>query len=185
MLSLFGVATNGVIAAAYLAIAAIVFRGLIQTKQVTTNPLATATGVIFFTCGVGHGMHAVMAANLGMEPGLADYVVWGWDGVTAVVAVLYFALRKRFPALLRGTAMFEDMLQRQKDAVQINDNIVQDLTEAKLALELGEERQGREALERSLSSAKRIISDLLGRVDGPKPKAGQLRRRARREADPA
>lgn len=175
-MSIFGVTTNGVIALAYLVIAFIVIRGLILTRQLFSNPLAAATGAIFLTCGVGHGMHAYAAA-IG-HPMPYDIWIWSWDAITAVVAVLYLGLRKRFPALLRGTAMYEDLLQRQREAVQINDNIVQGLAEAKLALEMGEEQQGREALERSLTSAKAIISNLLGsEAKGTALGPGDLRRK--------
>ncbi|WP_285550763.1 hybrid sensor histidine kinase/response regulator [Actinoplanes regularis] len=37
----------------------------------------------------------------------------GWDLVTAVVAVWYWTLRGRFPALVRGAAVFEDLRLRQ------------------------------------------------------------------------
>ncbi len=161
MFSLFGVTTNGLIAVAYVVIASIVFRGLWKTKQLTSNPLALATGAIFFTCGIGHGMHAYVAATSDHAMPFETWI-WAWDAVTATIAILYLTLRNRFPALLRGTAMYEDLLQRQREAVQINDNIVQGLAEAKLALEMGEETQGREALERSLVAAKGIISNLMG-----------------------
>ncbi len=179
MSSLLGLAANGTIALAFVAIAAIVFHGLWKTNQLTSNPLALATGAIFFSGGIGHGLRAYLAATSNQALPF-EAAIWAWDGVTAAIAVVYLTLRKRFPSMLRGTAMVEDMLQRQKDAVQINDTLVQDLTEAKLALELGEERQGREALERSLASAKTIMSDLLGRVDGANgPPAGTLRRNDR------
>ena len=50
---------------------------------------------------------------------------------------------------------------RRKQALEINDNIVQGLAVAKYAFELGDDKKGKTSLDASLSAAKKIISDLL------------------------
>ncbi|NMO49870.1 response regulator [Actinoplanes sp. TBRC 11911] len=115
---------NAVILAAYLAISFAIGRGLWRGRQWRNNPLGLATASIFFSCAVHHGSHVVhlMMPYLGsdMHAGLAmrmafgmDFQAAGWDTVTAVLAVWYWTLRGRFPALVRGAALFEDLKLRQ------------------------------------------------------------------------
>jgi hypothetical protein len=55
-----------------------------------------------------------------------------------------------------------DLLEeRRRKALEINDDIVQRLTIAKLALDLGRRRESEEALDGALAAARRIIGDLL------------------------
>jgi signal transduction histidine kinase len=55
-----------------------------------------------------------------------------------------------------------DLLEeRRRKALEINDDIVQRLTIAKLALDLGRRRESEEALDGALTAARRIIGDLL------------------------
>ncbi len=51
------VAANSIIAACYFVIAALIFIGLARQRRLGFNPLATATCLIFFTCGLGHATH--------------------------------------------------------------------------------------------------------------------------------
>jgi CheY-like chemotaxis protein len=51
--------------------------------------------------------------------------------------------------------------QRQQQALQINEGIVQGIAVAKMALELGDHERALDALERTLTAAKRVISHLL------------------------
>ncbi len=74
----------------------------------------------------------------------------------------YLTLRGRFPALVRGAAIFEDMRERQRQALQIHDNVVQGLTAAKLNFELGQHDEGLASVEETLAASRRIITDLLG-----------------------
>jgi len=57
--------------------------------------------------------------------------------------------------------MFEDLKMRQRQAVEINDNIVPGLTVARYKLERGEEQQSRAAIEKTLrrSSGAAVISE--------------------------
>jgi hypothetical protein len=53
---------------------------------------------------------------------------------------------------------------RQRQALEINDNVVQGLAVAKYALDTGDEARAYEAVSRTLTSARGIISDLLSGV---------------------
>ena len=115
---------NAVILAAYLGISFAIARGLWQSRQWRNNPLGLATASIFFSCAVHHGSHTVhlMLPYIGwdMHAGMAmrmafgmDFHAAGWDTVTAALAVWYWTLRSRFPALVRGAAVFEDLRLRR------------------------------------------------------------------------
>jgi hypothetical protein len=179
-------AANLVIGGAYLAIAYIIFSGLIKTGQLTANRLGLATGLIFLTCGIHHGGHSVhmLLPSFGVEDQAALDLrnAWHWPAVTwdiigAVVAVFYLSLRGSYASVLRGAALFEDMKVRERQALEINDNIVQGLSVAKYALDQGEDAKSRAAVEDTLRKSREIITELLGEEDSEiELKAGELRR---------
>lgn len=162
----FALVVNLVVMCCYLAIAWIIGRGIHTTGQWRSNPLAVATFLIFLTCGIGHGTHAehllVPGETLEASRTAFDLHLVVVDLVTASIAIWYFFLRRRFPALLQGTAMYEDLDRRRRHALDIHDNIVQQLATAKLALETGHQEMGMDALSRGLESSKLIITDLIG-----------------------
>jgi hypothetical protein len=162
---------NLIVGGAYLAISYIILSGLIKTGQLGSNKLGLATGLIFFTCAVHHGTHAVhmLIPSLGIEDAkaLAMRDAWHWetavwDGLTAVVGVYYLSLRGSYASVLRGAQMFEDMKVRQRQALDVNDNIVQGLTVAKYELDRGEDKRSREAIEETLRKSRALITELLG-----------------------
>lgn len=168
----FAAIASGVILVAYLAIAFRILGGVTRAGEWHNNPLAVATGLIFFTCGVGHGLHLVhlLAPSFGFDElggqsartAFSEWHLWIWDGITAGVAVWYWTLRNRFPALVRGAALFEDMRERQRQALEIHDNVVQGLAKTKLALDLGRTEEGEKEVEETLAASRKIISELLG-----------------------
>lgn len=182
-----GAAANLVILAAYLGIAYSIIRNLVPEQLWKRNPLAVATAAIFFTCAVHHGSHPVhqLLPYIGIEEhvGLAmraafdDWHVSSWDIVTAAVGVWYWTLRGRFPALVHSSALFEDVIARERQALDIHDNIVQGLATAKLAFELDDRERGMSALEQSLAASRKIISQLMGDGHDRLPAPGDLRRR--------
>lgn len=167
-----------VIAMSYFAISYHILRGVGRGRQWSANPLAVATGLIFFSCALGHGLHALHMGlpwvGLDLDTGLAtrgafsEWHTWGWEAVTAGVGVYYWRMRHRFPALVRGDALFEDMRVRRRNALEIHDDVVQSLARAKLALELGRNDEGYEALAEGLANSKRIITSYLGATEGSK-----------------
>jgi hypothetical protein len=71
--------------------------------------------------------------------------------------------------LSRELARSEDLIHRyqqnelrHRQALEINDSIVQGLVVAKFALEKGEHSQGKQAVERTLTAAGKLVSDLIG-----------------------
>ncbi len=168
-----GAAANVVILIAYLTIGTSIAMGLRRSGQTLhENPLGWATCAIFFTCAVHHGSHPVhqLLPVVGLEEhtGAAmrrafnDWHVSTWDIVTAGVAVWYLSLRNRFPALVRGAAIFEDLKVRQRQALDIHDNIVQGLATAKISFEMNRIDEGMRAVEDTLAASRKIITDLLG-----------------------
>jgi hypothetical protein len=67
--------------------------------------------------------------------------------------------------------------EREQEALDIHDNIVQGLAEAQLAFDVGRPEQAREAVDRTLAAARRIITELLGEPgSGTELGPGDLRR---------
>ncbi len=164
---------NLVLLITYLIISGLIARGLLASGQrLHDNPLGWATAAILFTGAVHHGGHPVHmllpdlfgGEHVGHAMGAAfqSWPLATWDIVGAGVGVWYLTLRGRFPALVRGGAIFEDMRERQRQALQIHDNIVQGLTTAKLSFELGQHDDGLASVEETLAASRRIITDLLG-----------------------
>ena len=166
-----GLVANSLIALAYFAISAAIIRPLAKTGQLRTNPLGAATAAIFFTCAVHHGAHSVhmLLPTFGLDDnqGLAMRAAWGWplaiwDIVGAVVAIYYWTLRRNYGSLMEGAQLFQDLRQREQQALELNDAVLQGLVVAKMALDLDQPRKANEALTASIQSASRIITDLLG-----------------------
>lgn len=182
-----GAIANGVLFISYVFITISIVVPLVKSDQLRTNRLGAATGAIFFFCGIGHFFHLthLLGPTFGvdMELGEAtrrsvDWHMVVWDAMTAVVGVYYVSLRRTYGSLMKGAALFDDMKEKQRQALEINDNIVQGLVVAETALALEQHDLSREALESTLRSARGIISDLLGEVGtevrlGP----GDLRRK--------
>jgi hypothetical protein len=178
-----GLIANTVVAVAYLSISTVIAVSLVRSGQARSNPLGAATAAIFLTCAVHHGSHTIhmampwfgvegsrgLAMRASYDPGMA-----GWDVVTAGVGVYYWTLRRSYAPLMRGAKLFEDLRQREQQALELNDNVLQGLVVAKMALDLGQPAKAQEALETSIASASRMITDLLG-PDRRSSSAGLLR----------
>jgi hypothetical protein len=68
---------------------------------------------------------------------------------------------------MHGAQLFEDLRQRERQALELNDTVLQGLVVAKMALDLNQTARSQEALTSSIDAASRIITDLLGRsTDG-------------------
>ena len=163
---------NLMVALAYLAIAGAILIPLVREGHLRANRLGAATAAIFLTSAVHHGSHAVQMVlpvfGIEMHQGLALRTAFsGWhtvigDVVSAWVGIYYWTMRRTYGSLMRGATLFEDMNERQRQALEINDNIVQGLFVAQTALALDEREMSQEALRSTLDSARQIISDLLG-----------------------
>ncbi len=171
-----GLAANSLIAVAYFGICAAIVLPLARSGQLRTNPLGAATAAIFFTCAVHHGAHSVHmllpAFGLDDTQGVAMRAAWGWplaiwDVVGAVVAIYYWSLRRNYGSLMQGAQLFQDLRQREQQALELNDSVLQGLVVAKMALDLGESDKAEHALTASIESASRIITGLLESHAGP------------------
>jgi len=166
-----GMVCNGIISLAYFGIVWAIVRPLVQSGQLRSNPLGAATAAIFFSCAVHHGGHVVHmllpAFFDGQTTGLAwrqayDWPTALWDVVGAAVGVYYWTLRRTYGSLMEGAKLFDDMRQRERQALELHDAVLQGMVVAKLALDLDEDDRARQALETSIESASRMISELLG-----------------------
>lgn len=167
---------NAVIVVVYALVSISMIRAIIDGRQLRSNPLLAATAAIFVTCTLGHGAHLahallpsgavwgaggpVAASRIAAEFGDARLLVW--DAVTAVVAIAFLALRSRFAVVTRGAAFCEDLAKREAQALEMHDDIVQGLAQAKLALELGHREEGYAAIEATLAASRRIMTEVLG-----------------------
>jgi signal transduction histidine kinase len=82
--------------------------------------------------------------------------------------------RRRLAQAVELRAKTEELRRRdllQREALELNDNVVQHLVVAQYLLERGEHEEARDPVERSLGEAKRIIADLL-----QEPEPGAMRR---------
>ncbi|CAN5188212.1 hypothetical protein BH09ACT12_BH09ACT12_01570 [soil metagenome] len=165
-----GMVANAIIGVAYLFIAGAVIVPLARSNQLRSNPLGAATAAIFFTCAVHHGSHSVhmlLPAFVNDPQGLSMRDAWGWplaiwDIVGALVAVYYWTLRRNYGALMEGAQLFEDLRKREQQALELNDSVLQGLVVSKMALDLNDPDKAAAALDTSIASASRIITNLLG-----------------------
>jgi diguanylate cyclase (GGDEF)-like protein/PAS domain S-box-containing protein len=157
---------NAVIATAYLVIFWLILRGLLATRQVTTNILGVATALIFFTCGVHHGSHALhlLAPIVGLDEtrGLAMRTAFGWqmavwDAIGAAVALLYVSLRPSYGRLLKSPEMFENSERRLYEQRLERERTA--LAEAQAITHLG-------SWDRDLRTGDRTWSDEMFRIMG-------------------
>ena len=166
-----GAACNAVISIAYFMICFAIARPLVVSRQLTSNALGAATAAIFLTCAVHHGAHFVHMlmpyAGVDMVQGMAMRKAWGpglalWDLVGAVVGVYYWTLRGGFGGQSASPQLFKDQVEREQRALELNDAVLQGMVVARMALDLGERNRGMEALDSSIASASKIITDLIG-----------------------
>lgn len=78
------------------------------------------------------------------------------------------------PETVEQALKHEEQLRRRQ-ALEINDNVVQGLTVAKYALDAGDHEDARRAIERTLAAARHIITELLDEApDDLRLSAGDL-----------
>ena len=132
---------NLIIMVAYAAIVVSIVVPVGRAGQLRTNRLATATAMIFFSCAVGHGLHAVMAYRTVMQVSEAqqmhmDVAGWPWtsavwDVLTATVGVYYWTLRRGYGVLLgRGAIYVDPGGQRRLDEAGARERAARDVGEA-------------------------------------------------------
>ena len=154
---------NGIILFCYLTISWNIFKGLIQTKQLTTNKLGLATGLIFFYCGIHHGLHTfhMLEGNLvGQATKQAmDLHTVAWDLLGSIGGVWYLSLRKMYKVILeKQPVLFLDDTKRKQQAEAINTNITEKLVAARLHSEAGEAELAEESIGEALEASREVQS---------------------------
>ena len=84
---------------------------------------------------------------------------WDVDGESFFTGIIRDVTERREAEIFRR--QLEVALLSQQQALELNDNVVQGLAAAKLALDIGQEDRAATLVERTLSSARAIISGLL------------------------
>lgn len=112
--------------------------GLIAPDSVFNHPAALANPVKWAFI---HGVFILGAT-------IAGLTVWKQNE----------SLRNSYQAAARALSEAE---LRQREAIDLNDNVLQNLAVAEYAFELGMPDKGREALKQSLSETQKIVSELL------------------------
>jgi signal transduction histidine kinase len=184
-------AAHAFLTVAFLAIFVLIARGLVPGGEWRRNTLAASTAAIFATGALAHGARtaflvassrgdgrATPAAAVGDLPGF--WLVALLDLVAAAAAGLFLVQRLRADEYLAsGNQMYEDLRERRQAAMDLNDEVIQGIVTAKLALDLDDHDEARLALERTLASSRQLVGELLGPTasdEGIVP--GQLRRGA-------
>lgn len=147
-----------------------------------TSGMAVAAALIFVVVGVRSGLNTVALVRPGPQTVALRAAVGGWatalDVVAALAGLYYWTLRSGFRDYVRGARLFNDLRDRQQEAMEIHDNVVQGLAVAQMALDLGEEERLRAALDQTMAAARDIISRRLGSSGVTTVDDGDLRRRS-------
>jgi hypothetical protein len=140
-------------------------------------------GIAIAFVGVHHGV----AATVDRESVYNHYAAlnnpWKWAVIHGLFvlgasAANVYAWRMNEEAASeteRVRQRLDDAERRRRSALQINDDIVQGLAVVSMALSLGEDDLARQEVDRTLASARGIITELLGETDGAVA-PGSLRR---------
>ncbi len=129
---------NMIITVAYAAIMVAIVVPVARAGQLRTNKLAVATAMIFFSCAVGHGLHAVasyrailhLSAMDGMPAAHESWTSAGWDLFTAGVGIWYWTLRRGYGVLLGKGAIYVDPYgQHRLDEADARERAARDVAE--------------------------------------------------------
>lgn len=93
------------------------------------------------------------------------------QGTVTVAAVRDATERKRLEAASRDLA---EARRRHRQGLELNDRVVQGLTAASMAIELGETERATELLASTLEAARHIVGDLLGDHEDLRVSPGDL-----------
>ena len=160
---------NVVILVTYCLIGAALVRSLVRTEQARANRLGIAMAGIFIVSGLAHGVVALHLALPGLftyAPGIALRNGFSWDlividAAAASVGIWYWRQRSSYRQALEGPALFADLQARRRQALELNDSVVQGLAAAKYALELGEIGRAEQLLDGSIVAVRDIVQGLL------------------------
>ena len=119
MWSQVGAVANVALTVSYLAIATSILLPLTRTGQLWANRLGLFTGLIFFSCGIGHAIHAEHTIQTviadGWDSAGSDWHLGVWDSLTAVIAFVYWRERQLSGPPVDAGTLFEDLRRRQHE----------------------------------------------------------------------
>ena len=178
---------NAVVGVTYLAIAGTIVAVLLRGGRLRTHRLGQAALLAFGTCGIQFCLIAavLLAPSVGIDSSHGEALRDAWPAVLGVWALLggaaaLFLLSQRgsYGDVLLGPGLMDEVKARERQAFEINDNLVQGLSVAKYSLEMGQDDRGRRAVNESLSEARKMTTDLLGESGALDDQArpGELRR---------
>lgn len=130
-------------------------------------------GMAFLYVVVHHGLMGALDPTSVYDHPAAQRNPWVWAGIhgifvaaAAVVQLFSWHVNEAEHARAEHYRMqAHDALARRRQALQINDSVVQGLVVAQLANAVGEPAESQEALESALQDAKAIVDGLLGEVE--------------------
>lgn len=129
--------------------------------------------------GLGAGLLA-LAFIVGWALATGVTLSWvGWIARTVpllLIGVLLGDASQRLKDAEEERLLHEARELRHKQAIEINDSLVQGMAAAKWALEAGRTEAGLAALEQTLDQGQRLVSDLIREATPPRPLAGPPRR---------
>lgn len=150
-----GAVANGASAVLMLVLAGLILAPLARSGQLGRNPLGYTVAGVFALAGLSHALHVgFFTLQVINRPFMVATVSLDLLCALAVGAYLVMRLRDASPTL------FDD-LAGEELALQFNDRVVQRLTEASLALELGQHDVLRDALLSGLEDSKAISASLM------------------------
>jgi len=167
-----------VAAAALLVIFLTVVIPLARTRQIPSNALGTAAAGILIASTLQ--FLAVASHALSTRTALAGAPRWlslAASAIASSTGLAYLLFRARRHPRLGNALLYEDADQQHRQGLEINDQIVQGLTVAQMALALDERQKSEEALAAALAAARRIVGELLAQAQSPLTAGDLVRRR--------
>lgn len=170
-----GVVTSAVLLCAYALVAIVIAVPLLKSGQFRSNLLGTATAGIFTSCALHHacllffllsptfGVHVVRGEAMRDSWGIALALV---DLIAVAAGIYYWTLRGRYGSILQGGKLFDDLRERERQALELNDSVLQGLVVARMALDLDQPQRAVAALDVAIGSASGMITGLLGSKQG-------------------
>jgi signal transduction histidine kinase len=180
-----GVVANVLIAITYAGIAVPLLRSARAARR--GNRLRLGAAAVFLTGAAHHvvlGTHQIVTVSgaeaevgLALRAAFDDWHLSVLATVVAFAGAWCFWLQARHPWPREADASDGPGLDRERQALDIHDNVVQGLATAKLAFELGDNQRGMDALDKTLVGARSIITALLS-AEGPLDPSDLRRERA-------
>jgi two-component system cell cycle sensor histidine kinase/response regulator CckA len=128
---------NLVIMVAYAAIVVAIVVPVHRAGQLRSNKLAVATALIFFSCAVGHGLHALATYRSIVVGGHVHGAGWSWpsavwDLFTACIGIYYWTLRRSYGVLL-GAIYEAPGVRHRLDEADARERAARDVAEQQRA----------------------------------------------------